>query len=69
MADVVHRYVIGQPGERIDSDPAAVIADRAREEEREAERSDLAEQHRRERIATHAGEPRPLREQCPKLCA
>jgi hypothetical protein len=54
MADVMHRHVVGQAGERIDSDPGAVIADRAREEEREAKRSDLAEQHRRERIATHS---------------
>jgi len=40
--------------ERFDLHLAAVIADGAGQEQREAERPDLAEQHRRKRVATHA---------------
>jgi hypothetical protein len=53
LPDVEDVELVGEALERFDRDLAAVIADWAREEEREVKRSDLAEQHRRERIATH----------------
>ena len=66
MADVLDIKVVRESVERLDRDLAAVIAGRARQEQREAERSNFAEQDRRERVKR---EPRPLREQRPKLCA
>jgi hypothetical protein len=47
---------VRSPVERVDRDLAAVIAQRARQEQREAERPNLAEQHRRKRVATRSGE-------------
>jgi hypothetical protein len=54
MADVMDVELVRKPIESLYRDMAAVIADGAGQGQREAERPDLAEQDRRERIATHA---------------
>jgi len=50
----MHGHVARQAGERFDRDLGAVIADRARQKQREAERADLAEQDRRSRLMPKA---------------
>src|SRR3954466_6257544 len=64
LADVLDISVVPQPVERLDRDLAVVIAGRAREEQREAERPDLAEQHRRERVATSFRKREPSARTC-----